>query len=412
MRPLLFFSPGVSLALIAALAAAADGPAQTPTRTTPLRPETTSIELAPAELRDRLRADEYVYFRFVNRPWTARVCERFAAALPDVPVVQLHGDAHIEQYAVTSQAWGLDDFDDSARGPSLVDILRFLGSVELIARRRGWSGDLDPLFDRFFEGYRRGLAEPAAPAPEPDFVRRLLLLPQRSRVEHLARGERMMEPLTNEQREHATESLDLFARHIQKQRPELAPGYFVIRRLGRLRVGVGSAATNKILFRVDGPSTDLDDDVLLETKEPSRLDGLGCLQLPSSTEAVRVIAGSRQLGRIRHDILGVIPEYEPRRGVRRWWIRSWEPSYQEVRMDHLGSVGDLSALVYDSGIQLGAGRVRDESPDKAAALRQAELAAVGRLEARLRQSARELIADMLAGWREFRDSIGAQRRHL
>lgn len=411
MRPHLLCSPVVSLALIAALAAPAGPPAQSPPRPTPLRPEASSIELAPAELRDRLRADEYVYFRFVNRPWTARVCERFAAVLPDVPIVQLHGDAHIEQYAVTSQTWGLDDFDDSARGPSFVDILRFLGSVELIARRRGWSADLDPLFDRFFEGYRRGLAELAAPPPEPEFVRRLRALPQRSRAEHLARGEQIMEPLTDEQREHATESLNEFARHIQKQRPELAQGYFIIRRLGRLRVGVGSAATYKILFRVDGPSSDLDDDVLLETKEPSRLDGLGCLQLPSSTEALRVIAGSQQIGRIRHDILGVIPEYEGRRGVRRWWIRSWEPSYQEVRMDHLGSVEDLSALVYDSGLQLGAGRVRDEFPDKAASLREAELAAVGRLEARLRQSARELIAEMLAGWQEFRDSMGAQRRH-
>jgi hypothetical protein len=411
MRPFLFFSPGFSLALIAALAAAADGPAQSPPRSTPLRPETASIEQAPAELRERLRADEYVYFRFVNRPWTARACELFAPVLPAVPIVQLHGDAHIEQYAVTSQAWGLDDFDDSARGPSLVDILRFLGSVELIARRRGWSGDLDQLFDRFFEGYRRGLAEPTARPPEPEFVRRLLSLPQRSRAEHLVRGEQMMEPLTDEQRESATSSLALFARLIHKQRPELAPGYFVIRRLGRLRVGVGSASTNKILFRVDGPSTDLDDDVLLETKEPSRLDGLGCLQLPASTEALRVITGSRQLGRIHHDILGVIPEFEPRRGVRRWWIRSWEPSYQEVRMDHLGSVNDLSALVYDSGLQLGGGRVRDESPDNAASLRLAEQAAVGRLEARLRQSARELIVEMLAGWRDFRDSIRAQRRH-
>ena len=52
------------------------------------------------------------------------------------PNVQLHGDAHLEQYAFTKSAWGLDDFDDSTRGPALVDIIRFLGSIDLTVRRR------------------------------------------------------------------------------------------------------------------------------------------------------------------------------------------------------------------------------------------------------------------------------------
>ena len=39
----------------------------------------------------------------------------------------------------------LDDFDDSARGPALVDIVRFLGSIDLAARQRGWTRDRDAL---------------------------------------------------------------------------------------------------------------------------------------------------------------------------------------------------------------------------------------------------------------------------
>ena len=39
--------------------------------------------------------------------------------LEGLPVVRLHGDAHVEQFAFTNDAWGLDDFDDSARGPAL-----------------------------------------------------------------------------------------------------------------------------------------------------------------------------------------------------------------------------------------------------------------------------------------------------
>jgi hypothetical protein len=400
-----------TLALIVSLSGPG-GPAQGPSVEHRLRPDPASLEAASSELLDLLRADEYAYFRFVNRPWTARVCQSLESALPVVPVVQLHGDAHVEQYAVTNQAWGLDDFDDSARGPSFVDIVRFLGSVEIAARRRGWERDLDDLVDRFFAGYRRGLEEPGYKPAAPALVRRLRAAPARDRVAHLAWGEQKMEPLPDDARSNATASLELFARLVHRQRSDLAPGYFTIRRLGKLHIGIGSAAGNKILFRVDGPSPDPDDDVLLEAKEPSRLDGLGCLQLPSSTEALRVIAGTEQLGRIRHNILGVVPEQEPRRqGVRKWWIRSWEPSYREVRLGDLGSAADLSALAYDSGLQLGSGRVHESSAANAAALRRAELAAVGRLEEHLRQTVKDLIAELLAGWREFRDSIRPQRRH-
>src|SRR5262245_60653713 len=89
-----------------------------------LRPYPAAMDRASAELIDRLRADPFNYFRFVNRPWTERVCEAFAD-VSDLPIVRLHGDAHLEQFALTNHAWGLDDFDDSARGPAFVDIVRF-----------------------------------------------------------------------------------------------------------------------------------------------------------------------------------------------------------------------------------------------------------------------------------------------
>ena len=97
----------------------------------------------------------------------------FANDMPGLPSVQLHGDAHVEQYALMNDAWGLHDFDDSARGPALVDIVRFLGSIELAARHHGWTREREPLFDRFFEGYRRGLSDPSYKPAEPDIVRRL-----------------------------------------------------------------------------------------------------------------------------------------------------------------------------------------------------------------------------------------------
>src|SRR5688572_32998022 len=111
----------------------------------PLRAEPESLERAAPELIERLRADPYNYFRFVNRPWITRVCDDLASDLRDLPIVRLHGDAHVEQFAMAQDAWGLDDFDDSAQGPAAIDIVRFLGSIDLVARRRSWEKDRDRL---------------------------------------------------------------------------------------------------------------------------------------------------------------------------------------------------------------------------------------------------------------------------
>ena len=60
----------------------------------PPRPEPQSLERAAPELIEKLRADPYNYFRFVNRSWITRVCEVFARDLEQLPIVRSHGDAH------------------------------------------------------------------------------------------------------------------------------------------------------------------------------------------------------------------------------------------------------------------------------------------------------------------------------
>ena len=43
-------------------------------------------------------------------------------------------------------------------------------------------------------------------------------------------------------------------------------------------MGVGSAATRKVLIRVQGPTADPDDDELLEAKEVTNLEGVDCVE--------------------------------------------------------------------------------------------------------------------------------------
>ena len=364
----------------------------------PLRPHPMVLAGAPAELTDRLRADPFTYFRFVNRAWTERVCEAFAdQASPTI--VRLHGDAHVGQFALTRDAWGLDDFDDSTRGPAFVDVVRFLGSLDLASRQRGWSRARERLWTRFFDGYRRGLSDPDFRPREPAIVARLRRRAPMTRAAHLEWGERQMQPLDEARATAIATNMEGFGRLMRAERPDLAPGYFAVRRAGWLRIGVGSATARKILMRVAGPTEDPADDVLLEAKEVVSLEGVRCLERPTTPPAIRVIAGARQLGRLKHDILAVAPSLllpaAPDRAEdwRNWWIFSWEPTYREVGLDDLRSPEELAEIAFVSGWQLGAGKVPS--------IKSQELLSDTMLEGRLRKETSLIVEELLAGWREL-----------
>ena len=373
----------------------------------PLRPDPQSLERAGPGLIERLRADPYDYFRFVNRSWTARVCDDFSKDLQGLPVVRLHGDAHVEQFAITRDAWGLDDFDDSARGPAVIDIVRFLGSIDLAARQRSWEKNRDALFDRFVEGYKRGLGEPRYLPPPPDIVRQLRAQAPATRAAFLAWGETKMEPLADASMKAVLAGMEAFARVMLRERPDLAPDYFRVVRAGSVQSGVGSAVSPKIMVRVQGPTDDPADDELLESKKIGDLDGLHCLKTPASQPTLRIIDGSKQLGRLKHNILGagpelVIPEVMATgERLRDWWIRSLDPSYRQVQFKDLQSVRDLAAIAYDSGVQLGSGRLQDRTVQLSDYDRKRLLGATGKLEKRYRQAASKLVDDLLQGWQEL-----------
>ncbi len=324
----------------------------------PLRAEPESLQRAAPELIARLKADPYNYFRFVNRPWIARVCEVFGRDLEELPIVRLHGDAHVEQFAMTRDAWGLDDFDDSSRGPAVIDIVRFLGSIDLVARQRSWKNDREKLFDRFVDGYKRGLTEPDyLPAP-PDIVHRLRSQTPATRSKLLVWAESKMQPLPDPAMKAVVAAIDAFARVVLRERSDLAPDYFRVVRAGSVQSGIGSGASPKIMVRVQGPSEQPADDEILELKKIEDLSGLRCLKIPAVQPTLRIIDGSKRLGRLKYNILAagpeiVVPDVAVRgQRLEDWWMRSLDPSYRQVSLTELQSVRDLFAIAYDSGVQL------------------------------------------------------------
>ena len=276
-------------------------------------------------------------------------------------------------------------------------------------RQRGWTPSREALFDRFFEGYRKGLAEPDLGSPQPGIVDHLRAQAPRSRAEFLEWGEMKMEPMTEASERAVVAGMEAISRSVYAQQSVLPPGYFTVARAGWLRLGVGSAVAAKILIRVQGPSPAPEDDELVEAKQVPSLSGLPCLEAPPSNQpTLRVILGARQLGRLKSTILAaspelVIPEVLARgRQLRDWWIRSWDPSYRELGLSDLRSVQDLAEIAYDAGVQLGAHSVVDQAGSRDASVRTRELARLARLERRIQDETLRLIEELLVGWKELR----------
>jgi hypothetical protein len=122
---------------------------------------------------------------------------------------------------------------------------------------------------------------------------------------------------------------------------------------------------------------------------------------------LRIIDGSKQLGRLKHNIIAagpelIIPEVMATgERLQDWWIRSLDPSYRQISLTDLQSVRDLAAISYDAGVQLGAGRLQNQTVLLSEYDRHRLSVVTARLEKRYRQEASKLVNELLLGWREL-----------
>ena len=357
------------------------------------------VAAAPPELRIQLSARPLAFFRFVNQAWTHEVCEAFADESGRLPLARLHGDAHVEQYAVTAGARGLDDFDDSARGPAVVDLVRFLGSLELAAAQRGWEAALPEAIDAFFAGYRRALEDPSYLPPDPAVVARMRAIPAQTRLEFLAWADSLMEPLTAGQRQQLALSWPKVEAFAAQDNPEATSAFLARKAVGWFHLGIGSALTPKLLIRVEGPSADPHDDLVLEAKEVGAFEGSTCVSIPSQTEAFRVVEGIRQIGRLPQRLLVAMPGLSGTRpDGRGWWVKAWDRTFVEVAVADLASPAELRDVAHDVGAQLGSSNLAPPSGLPGDDARRVELDAVTRLEPRIRQVAHDLTVALIDAW--------------
>ena len=368
-----------------------------------LFPDEARLAAASPELRRRLASSPIALFRFVNQAWTREVCTAFAGDLTAMPTARLHGDAHVEQYAVSATSRGIDDFDDSSTGPAVVDMVRFLGSLELTARARGWDASLPAIGDAFFDGDRRALKEPPYLPPDPAVARRLRALPVLSQQDVLAWADSLGKPLEPEDRARVDAVWARVEAYAATLGPEFTPAFLRLKRVGWARLGIGSALRRKIVLHIEGPSPARDDDVVLEGKEVAALRDLPCLSVPASGEAFRVIEGLGEIGRLTHRLTLALPMLAVGRPeVRGWWLRTWDRSYRELEIGEIVSAEELREVAHDVGAQLGSTNLVEGPAAVNRQKRMVEIEGLARLVPRIRQVAHDLTAALLEAWQQFR----------
>jgi len=367
------------------------------------------LELSKAELRargasdaliDRIGASAFRYFRAVSEPFKHRTCEAFSDLRWRLPSAAVHGDAHLEQFVVTDESFGLADFDNAGFGPAIVDLVRYAASLHLACRDIEGGCDAERAVAAYFEAYHAALDHPVQRAAPPIVVRlRDGLGPEPEAWLQWAEG--LMQPLDPAEEARFRREWFRFVALMRETTPERPESFYAIRRLGSIELGLGSALERKMLIRIEGPTGDPLDDVVLEARSHSLPVYRGCVWRATGG-SLNVFLLTSLLDHPLPKVFGVLPNPAGDE-LPELWIQSWERGYRELSLSDIRDQADLDALATDAGTQL-AGYYWKTTPEALRGYhRFTQLRAFELADQRARALARTLARDVVDAWRRFRE---------
>ena len=341
----------------------------------------------------KLRHSPHDYFRFINAPFAEATCGLFSDVVDQLPEVNLHGDAHIEQYTVTNLGRGLSDFDDCTRGKAVIDLVRLGTSILIAARERNWTSQEEQFVSEFLRGYKDGLRAERMEMPMPQLVTRVRNSFRWDHAGALRQANALIDkaPLPNDYFKDGVARFDELVRFGRR----LPPDYFKVKRIGGLTMGVGSALDEKYLILFEGQTAADDDDMVVEAKQIRDLAGNPCLR--TDIGASRVLDGARLISYEPFAYAAVVPHAD-----KYFWMHDWTDDYQEASIATiLRAPKDLRQIAYDAGVQLGRAHPKrpDGTRDKDRC--KATLASVKQMDKRIRLAIREMAGRTDAAWRAF-----------
>lgn len=358
-------------------------------------------------LAAEMMGSPFVYFRKINTETIPLTCKAFEDALRWFPPFDLHGDAHLEQFAVSAEHHGLSDYDDVATGPGVIDLVRFGVSVRIAARMKGWDDQVPGLIEDFIDRYTETLAADVPPdAPAPSVVPRIRQDIAADRHSWLAWVSSVTSEVSDDVRAELEPGSTAYRKLMQRRHPDLPSTFFDTKEIGHLKLGVGSRLHPKFLFRVEGPSPDPDDDVIIEFKPVTRATNNGCVSYGGATSIVRTV---RLFANEPVRFIAQVPYVsgEPLDDMP-YWAREWLESYAELRVDELKDIDELRQVVLDVAIELATVHPRLHGKDTQA--RREQVALCGMLRPRIISTIDDIAARTWQGWDAF--AAEAKRRGM
>ncbi len=370
-------------------------------------PTTYDFDANP-NLVKRIVGSPHGYFRFINVAFAQEVCRRFEEHLGESPRVNLHGDAHLEQYAITDLGRGLTDFDDSTAGPAVLDLVRFGVSLTLAAR--ALKVDLPTqtkLQKRFLEGYRRGLDQPDGVPQAPELVAKMQEGFNYDRAKYLKWVGSVMQPVSAERREAFDSAWGSYVAMARRGDTKLSGAFFEVIQLGALSMGIGSALDEKYIVRVAGPSKDPLDDIILEVKEVRDLSGIDCVTGNGPADPFRILVGQSRIAYTPYGYLGYL-----RMNGKVFWVHSWVDNYQELSIKDMSAVtpAQRGEVVYDASVQLGRGHTHQIAAPLGPQLRQAQLTLMKRHESTIQGLIVQMVTETETAWMQFKAAAGTRQK--
>jgi hypothetical protein len=184
---------------------------------------------------------------------------------------------------------------------------------------------------------------------------------------------------------------------------DVPQGFFTVKRIGALTMGVGSALDEKYLLILEGDTPAPGDDLVVEAKQIRDLTGNPCLR--TDVGASRVLDGQRLIAYEPFAYAAVVPH-----GGKFFWVHDWTDDYQEASIATIiHGARELREIAFDAGVQMG--RAHPKRPDGTVDKdrQRAALRSLLSVEARVRASMREMAARTEEAWREFNRQANAER---
>ena len=352
-------------------------------------------------LLERILGSPHGYFRFINIPFSREVCRRFGGSMEGTPLFNLHGDAHLEQYAVTDLGRGLTDFDDSSTGPAVVDLMRFGVSLELACREQSCADEMDGIYEQFLRGYEAALDDPTTEASQPSVVSRLQEGFTFDREAYFEWIDEVMEPMPASEERELAEAMGPYVDVMLEQDPSLGRSYFEIVDMGYLRRGIGSALDLKFLVRIRGTGDEPLDDRVLEVKQVRELGTIDCIAVAPGTDPFRILKGQARIAYKPYGLLGYLR-------MRRltFWIHAWVENYKELTIgEDFASPEELAEVAYDVGVQLGRGHPNLIGAPLDLQLRREQMRLLERDRELIMRQRHELAEMVVEAWQRFREEV-------